>query len=137
MLEELVELIGEEAAGRMVANFGGLRLYIPHFPGPDDALARAVGMRAAVALARVYGGERLEVPHPPPVRMRARAWQPGASGAGLQGWDPRRRGFILELKAAGRSSAEIARALGCTRRRVLQVLATERGTGVRPLFRRI
>jgi len=137
MLEELVQLIGEEAAGKMVASFGGRRLYIPHFPAPEDSLARAVGMRAAVALARAYGGERLEVPNPPPARMRERAWQPGASPMGLSGWDPRRRGFILELKAAGRSSAEIARALGCTRRRVLQVLAAARGLSGRPLFPRI
>ena len=103
MLEEIVEVIGENAAARLIARFGGTRLYVPHSPSADDALARAVGEAAAIKLARVFGGERVELPKPPPRRMQ-----------------------IVELRAAGRSIEEIARILNCTRRRVFQVLAESR-----------
>jgi len=103
MLGFIVELIGEEAAAKLIASFGGTRLYVPHSPCPDDALARVVGTEAALKLARMFGGERVELPKPPP-----------------------RRSQILALRAAGRSVEEIARALSCTRRRVLQVLAQAR-----------
>ena len=103
MLGFIVELIGEEAAAKLIASFGGTRLYVPHSPCPDDALARVVGTEAALKLARMFGGERVELPKPPP-----------------------RRSQILALRAAGRSVEEIARALSRTRRRVFQVLAQAR-----------
>jgi DNA-binding NarL/FixJ family response regulator len=103
MLGFIVEIIGEEAAAKLIASFGGTRLYVPHTPGADDALARAVGTGAAMKLARMFGGERVELPKPPPRRMQ-----------------------ILTLRAAGSSVEEIARALNCTRRRVFQVLADAR-----------
>ena len=88
MLGFIVEIIGEEAAAKLIANFGGTRLYVPHSPCADDALARAVGTGAAMKLAEMFGGERVELPKPPP-----------------------RRTQILALRAAGRSVEEIARAL--------------------------
>jgi hypothetical protein len=114
MLGFIVEIIGEEAAAKLIASFGGTRLYVPHSPCADDALARAVGTGAAMKLAQMFGGERVELPKPPPRRMQ-----------------------ILTLRAAGRSVEEIARALNCTRRRVFQVLADARrrevGTGPLPI----
>jgi DNA-binding NarL/FixJ family response regulator len=103
MLGFIVEIIGEEAAAKLIARFGGTRLYVPHSPCADDALALAVGTGAALKLAEMFGGERVELPKPPPRRMQ-----------------------ILALRAAGRSVEEIARALNCTRRRVFQVLAEAR-----------
>jgi len=103
MLGFIVEIIGEEAAAKLIASFGGTRLYVPHSPCPDDALAREVGTGAAMKLAEMFGGERVELPKPPP-----------------------RRTQILALRAAGRSVEEIARVLSCTRRRVFQVLAEAR-----------
>jgi Homeodomain-like domain len=103
MLEEIVEVIGEGATARLIARFGGTRLYVPHTPSAHDELARAVGETAAIKLARVFGGERVEIPKPPPRRVQ-----------------------IVELRAAGRSIEEIARILNCTRRRVFQVLAESR-----------
>jgi len=94
MLGFIVEIIGEEAAAKLIASFGGTRLYVPHSPCADDALARAVGTGAAMKLAQMFGGERVELPKPPPRRMQ-----------------------ILTLRAAGHSVEEIARALNCTRRR--------------------
>jgi Homeodomain-like domain len=98
-----IQLIGEEATAKLIERFGGTRLYIPHCPTPEDALAQAVGVESALKLSRSFGGERVEVPNPPPRRMR-----------------------ILAMRAAGHSVESIARALGCTRRRVFQVLAETR-----------
>ena len=97
MLGFIVEIIGEEAAAKLIARFGGTRLYVPHTPCPDDALALAVGTGAAMKLAQMFGGERVELPKPPPRRMQ-----------------------ILALRAAGRSVEEIrahltARAGACSR----------------------
>jgi DNA-binding NarL/FixJ family response regulator len=103
LLEELIAVMGIPAAARLVAAFGGTRLYVPQTPGPDDALSAAVGHEAALALAQIYGGDRLEVPNPTPRRVR-----------------------IAQMRADGISVDAIARALGCTRRRVFQVLAEAR-----------
>jgi hypothetical protein len=103
ILNELINEIGVDAAGQLVEIFGGTRLYIPHSPNEDDLLTASLGREAAFKLARVYGGDRLEVPNPTPRRAR-----------------------IIELRETGCSVDAIARKLGCTRRRVFQVLAAER-----------
>jgi len=100
----LADLIGEEAADKLVARFGGLRLYVPHLPQTGDLLTSAAGETAAQRLAEIYGGDRVEIPNPAP-----------------------RRVLILELRGAGLSVDAIARHLRCTRRRVFQVLAKHRG----------
>ena len=103
MLEEFISLIGPQAAQKLVADFGGRRLYVPHLPHPDDAISASIGFQAASRLARIYGGDRVEIPNPPP-----------------------RRTQILALRAVGCSVDTIARQLRCTRRRVFQVLAEAR-----------
>jgi hypothetical protein len=103
LLKEIVSLIGIERAARLVAAFGGMRLYVPHYPEPDDTLSELIGNAAACALARIYGGDRIDVPNPTPRRIQ-----------------------IIELRATGVSIDEIARSLRCTRRRVFQVLAEAR-----------
>ena len=103
LLEELIAVMGTPAAARLVAAFGGTRLYVPQTPDAGDALSGAVGHEAAIALAQIYGGDRLEVPNPTPRRVR-----------------------IAQMRADGMSVDAIARALGCTRRRVFQVLAEAR-----------
>lgn len=105
MLQELVDLIGQDAAAKLIDIFGGTRLYIPHSPQDDDLLTGSLGPEAALKLARIYGGDRIEVPNPTPRRAR-----------------------ILELRETGCSIDAIARNLGCTRRRVFQVLAEARAT---------
>jgi hypothetical protein len=103
MINQLTELIGLEGASQLVAAYGGTRIYIPQTAEPEDTLSESIGHSAACALARMYGGERIEVPNPPPRRLR-----------------------ILELRATGLSIDAIARSLGCTRRRVFQVMAEAR-----------
>jgi hypothetical protein len=103
LLKDIVGLIGIEDAARLIAAYGGMRLYVPHAPEPDDTLSQTVGHGSAVLLAQVYGGDRLDVPNPTPRRFR-----------------------IIELRASGVSIDVIARSLRCTRRRVFQVLAEAR-----------
>ncbi len=103
LLKEIVSVIGTERAARLVAAFGGMRLYIPHYPEPEDALSELIGNAAACALAQLYGGDRIDVPNPNPRRIQ-----------------------ILELRASGISIDGIARSVHVTRRRVFQVLADAR-----------
>jgi hypothetical protein len=103
MLAELITAAGEEAVEKLVAAFGGARLYVPQVPEPEDPLSRVVGAEAAARLARVYGGDRVDIPNPNMRRTR-----------------------IAEMRRAGLGVDAIAREVGCTRRRVFQVLAEER-----------
>lgn len=106
ILAELTLAAGEEAAAKLVAAFGGARLYVPQVPEPEDPLSRVIGLEAAARLARVYGGDRVDIPNP-----------------------NLRRARIAELRRAGLGVDAIARELGCTRRRVFQVLAEARAEG--------
>src|SRR5712692_10202994 len=103
LLGELGAALGESAASRLIEAFGGSRIYVPHFPRPGDPLVSQIGMVAAAKLVRIYGGERLDLPNPNSRRTR-----------------------ILELRRGGLSVDAIARQMGCTRRRVFQVLAEAR-----------
>jgi len=105
LLKELISMIGIEGAARLTAAFGGLRIYVPHEPKPNDALSETVGYDAALTLAKGYGGDRIEIPNP--------------TARGRQ---------IIELRASGVSIDDIARSQHCTRRRVYQVLAEARRT---------
>ncbi|HTW88262.1 MAG TPA: hypothetical protein VMD75_09660 [Candidatus Binataceae bacterium] len=100
---EIVEAIGNDAAGKLVSDFAGTRLYVPQAPGAEDPIARSIGLPAAQKLARIYGGDRMDVPNP-----------------------VSRRDQILTMRGDGRTIEAIARALHCTSRRVYQVLAESR-----------
>jgi hypothetical protein len=106
MLQNLIDLIGHDAATALIAAFGGTRVYVPQVPEPEDTLSALIGHLPACALAQIFGGDRIEVPNPPPRRMR-----------------------ILELRANGLTINVIARTLACTRRRVFQVIAEARADG--------
>jgi hypothetical protein len=103
LLKDIASLIGLDHAARLISAFGGMRLYVPRSPEPDDTLSELIGSAAACALARIYGGDRIDVPNPTPRRIQ-----------------------IIELRASGVSIDVIARSLHCTRRRVFQVLAEAR-----------
>jgi hypothetical protein len=105
MLEGLVELIGDEAVSKLVETFGGARIYVPQTVEPGDTLSGVIGAEAAAKLAQIFGGDRMEVPHPASRRTR-----------------------IIELHRKGVTVDAIALRVGCTRRRVFQVLAEERIT---------
>ena len=97
-LVEIADLIGDAAALRLVAAFGGLRIYIPAQPKPDQALWQAVGESAAHLLAERYGSAEVEIP----------------SGAALRS----KKIAILAARCSGR---QIARDIGATERYVRKV----------------
>jgi hypothetical protein len=103
ILMEIVQAIGDDAAGKLVSDFAGTRLYVPQVPEAEDPIARSIGLLAAQKLARIYGGDRMDVPNPVSRRQR-----------------------ICTMRAAGCTIEAIARALHCTSRRVYQVLAEGR-----------
>jgi hypothetical protein len=102
LIDNIARLIGAGAASRLVAEFGGGRLYIPEKPSPGDRLTEAIGYVAAMRLASVFGGERVSLPLDSGRALSVR---------------------IAELRARGVSIARIARRAGCSERYVYKVLA--------------
>ena len=98
--------IGDAKVEKLIAEFGGRRLYIPMAPGPRDRVTRSIGLVAALAMARMFGGDRLMIP--------------------LGTDQERRRARILAMRADRLSIPRIARRLHCTERYVYKVLALER-----------
>jgi Mor family transcriptional regulator len=104
LYDQIGHSIGGDAADKLIADFGGRRLYIPIAPSPKGSITRSIGLLAALAMARVFGGDRLFIP---------------STSAHL-----RRRARILAMRADGVSISRIARALRCTERYVYKVLAS-------------
>jgi hypothetical protein len=102
----IVRSIGADAADKLIADFGGRRLYIPIAPAPDDQIARSIGLLSALAMARVFGSDRLLIP--------------------VTTDHARRRVRILAMRADNVSVSRIARQLRCTERYVYKVLAVNR-----------
>ena len=98
--------IGDAKAEKLIAAYGGRRLYVPMAPGPGDRVTRLIGLVAALAMARMFGGDRLMIP--------------------LGSDTERRRARILAMRADRLSIPRIARRLHCTERYVYKVLALER-----------
>jgi hypothetical protein len=103
---QVARLIGAHATDKLIAKFGGRRLYIPIAPEPGNQLPRSIGMRAAVAMGRAFGRERIMIP------------------ANCDG--TRRRARIRKMRANNISVSHIARELRCTERYVYKVLASSR-----------
>ena len=72
LLAEIAELCDRQAAMRLLAEFGGQRIYIPKNPGARSPLVGAVGAAFAQKIAAHYGGDYIEVPSANPARARAR-----------------------------------------------------------------
>jgi Mor family transcriptional regulator len=105
-LQAITDVVGAEAAAKLVSDFGGRRIYVPQVPARGDLLARSIGLAAETRLSRVYAGDRLDIPaRPEPASRRAR---------------------IFVLRRGGDSISTIARRLRCTERYVYKVLASLR-----------
>ena len=102
----IVRSIGEDAADKLIADFGGRRLYVPIAPGPRDQIARSIGLRGAMAMAHTFGSDRILVP--------------------VTSNHLRRRARIVAMRADHISISHIARELRCTERYVYKVLALKR-----------
>lgn len=62
ILDEIAQVIGFNATLRMLAIFGGGRLYIPETIPADHIIARIIGPDPAGALAKHFAREQLEIP---------------------------------------------------------------------------
>jgi hypothetical protein len=106
LYDQIGHSIGGDAADKLIADFGGRRLYIPMAPAPGDQLTRSIGLVSAMAMARVFGGDRLLIP---------------ATSS-----HARRRVRIVAMRAEHVSISRIAHELRCTERYVYKVLASSR-----------
>ncbi len=95
--------VGADAADKLIADFGGRRLYISRTPSPGDLITRSIGLASALAMARVFGGDRLLIP--------------------ATNTFARRRFRIFQMRADHVSISRIAHELRCTERYVYKVLA--------------
>ena len=98
--------MGRATAEKLVANFGGRRLYVPIHPAAGNPIADSIGLDAALAMSHRFGGDFMQFP--------------------LDAEWGKRRPRICALKLAGMSTAEIARQVGCSRQYVSRVLAARR-----------
>jgi hypothetical protein len=106
LFDQIGHSIGDDAADKLIADFGGRRLYIPVAPAPGDLVTRSIGLSAAMAMARVFGGDRLLIP--------------------VTSDRARRRVRIVAMRADRVSISRIAHELRCTERYVYKVLALQR-----------
>jgi hypothetical protein len=106
LFDQIGHSIGDDAADKLIADFGGRRLYIPVARAPGDLVTRSIGLSAAMAMARVFGGDRLLIP--------------------VTSDQTRRRVRIVAMRADRVSISRIAHELRCTERYVYKVLALQR-----------
>jgi Mor family transcriptional regulator len=106
LYDQIGHSIGGDAADKLIADFGGRRLYIPVAPAPGDLVTRSIGLSAAMAMARVFGGDRLLIPVTTDHTCR--------------------RVQIVAMRAGHVSISHIAHELRCTERYVYKVLALHR-----------
>jgi hypothetical protein len=101
---QLIAILGEGGAARVIEVFGGARIYVPQPGSPSFArLAQKLGAETARKLCAEFGDFCVTIP----ARLIAT------------------RDQILKLKSSC-TAAEIARRLGCSERYVYTVLASER-----------
>jgi hypothetical protein len=106
MLPEIVDLLGHGAAARLTCALGGREIRVPvRRQGRTwDELVQAIGSDAATRFCDYFQGERVYV----------------ASSQRLHTEHNRRR--AAEMRAQGKSWAEVARALGYTERGARKLL---------------
>jgi len=105
--EKLIELLGEDAAARVVKVFGGRRIYVPA-PTSTDSYGRFVARLGDLEIARKlcfeFGGTQIILPQKlAPLNEQ-----------------------IVKLKRESVPMDEIRRRLGCTESYIYYVLAKER-----------
>lgn len=106
LYDQISRSIGGDAADKLIADFGGRRLYIPIAPGPGDLITRSIGLLPALEMARMFGSDRLLIP--------------------VTSNHNRRRVRIVAMRADNVSISRIARQLRCSERYVYKVLALQR-----------
>ncbi len=102
--ERIAEVLGREGYARLVAHYGGLRIWVTKLP--SEALIGVLGETGADLLCKYFGGDYLHVP------------------SVVEG--PNKSRQIAELHRQGIYSInEIAVLAGCSRRTVFRHLAAK------------
>ena len=102
LLDILIEVVGYESAEKIIAEFGGARIWVPVRSTPDAKLTRILGNGAASALCTRFGGDYLQIPNT------------------MTGDNIYQR--IAELHRQGCKINDIAQAVGRSRRTVFRLL---------------
>ncbi len=102
MLDTLIQVVGCDSARKIIAEFGGTRIWVPVRSAPDAKLTRILGEAAASALCAYFGGDYLQIPNT------------------VSRDDVYRR--IAELHRQGCKINDIALAVGRSRRTVFRLL---------------
>lgn len=106
-LREVVDIIGMQAALKLVEHFGGVALYVPAEITPDHRITQAIGERAATLLWEHYRGDTIDIP-------RCHAALREARNAELRA-----------RREAGATVSELAIDYGLTMRAVWYILAAD------------
>ncbi|MBV8358641.1 MAG: helix-turn-helix domain-containing protein [Deltaproteobacteria bacterium] len=101
-MDTLIQVVGYESAEKIIAEFGGARIWVPVQSTPDAKLTRILGNSAASALCARFGGDYLQIPNT------------------ITGDNIYRR--IAELHRQGCKINDIALAVGRSRRTVFRLL---------------
>jgi hypothetical protein len=103
LLDTLIQVVGYQSAEKIIAEFGGARIWVPVRSTPDTKLTRILGNSAASALCARFGGDYLQIPNT------------------ITGDNIYRR--IAELHRQGCKINDIALAVGRSRRTVFRLLS--------------
>jgi len=103
VLDDIVEVIGEEAAFALAGEFMGERVYVPKDPNVEPRIAAAIGEEAARKFSDAFW--RSYIPFPSKVVIERR---------------------VMQLAAEGVGKREIARRLKIRQARVFAILARQR-----------
>lgn len=106
---DIVEVVGIDAALRLVEAWGGLRLYVPQALPADHSLVGILGPALAANMAAHFGGEPLNIPRC------------------LHALRSMRNQRIRGARRAGATPAELARQHSLTERQVYNILADDDG----------
>lgn len=92
VLDDLAEVIGEEAAILLACQFGGRRLYVPKYPAANPGIAEAIGVALAERLCEAFYRTTITIP----MREANRRMVHKLSSEGLERHDIARRLRITE-----------------------------------------
>ena len=104
-LRELVRVLGEATAFKLVERRGGSRLIVPKKVHPDHRLADELGLKTFVDLVEHYSGAVLDLPKYDSVLRQVRHQR------------------VRRLRGDGKTHDRIAVETGYTRRQVINILA--------------
>lgn len=103
-LRELVQVLGEADAFRLIGAHGGARVTVPKTPGAEHPLRMAFSEKGFALFVRHYGGETMELPKGDAYLRELRHDQ------------------VRQARVRGQKVDEIAEETGYSRRHVINIL---------------